>query len=72
MRKGKPAKVIEKALVKLDSPAFLYLQSRRRLWAEKDLSSSPGPVQFWGPTSRQMPKTVALNREYHSLEFKFD
>jgi pyrophosphate--fructose-6-phosphate 1-phosphotransferase len=72
MRKGKPAKVIEKALVKLDSPAFLYLQSRRRLWAEKDLSSSPGPVQFWGPTSRQMPKSVALNREYNSLEFKFD
>lgn len=72
MRKGKPAKVIEKALVKLDSPAFLYLQSRRRLWAENDLSSSPGPVQFWGPTSRQMPKTVALNREYSSLDFKFD
>ncbi len=72
MRKGKPAKVIEKALVKLDSPAFLYLQSRRRLWAENDLSSSPGPVQFWGPTSRQMPKTVALNREYNSLDFKFD
>jgi pyrophosphate--fructose-6-phosphate 1-phosphotransferase len=71
MRKGKPAKVIEKALVKLDSPAFLYLQSRRRGWAEDDLSSSPGPVQFWGPTSRQMPKTVALNREYGSLDFKF-
>jgi pyrophosphate--fructose-6-phosphate 1-phosphotransferase len=72
MRKGKPAKVIEKALVKLDSPAFLYFQSRRRLWATNDLSSSPGPVQFWGPTSRQMPKTVALNREYSSLEFKFE
>lgn len=72
MRKGKPAKVIEKALVKLDSPAFLYLQSRRRLWAENDLSSSPGPVQFSGATSRQMPKTVALNRGYSSLDFKFD
>lgn len=72
IRKGKPAKVIEKALVKLDSPAFLYLQSRRRHWAENDLSSSPGPVQFWGPISRQMPKTVALNREYSSLDFKFD
>jgi pyrophosphate--fructose-6-phosphate 1-phosphotransferase len=71
IRKGKPAKVIEKALVKLDSPAFLYLQSRRRLWAENDHSSSPGPVQLWGPTSRQMPKTVALNRGYSSLEFKF-
>lgn len=71
MRKGKPAKVIEKALVKLDSPAFQYLQSRRRLWAENDLSSSPGPVQLWGPTSRQMPKSVALNREYQSLEFTF-
>jgi pyrophosphate--fructose-6-phosphate 1-phosphotransferase len=72
LRKGKPAKVIEKALVKLDSPAFLYLKSRRKLWAENDLSSSPGPVQFWGPTARQMPKTVALNRGYNSLEFKFE
>lgn len=71
MRKGKPAKVIEKALVKLDSPAFLYLQSRRKLWAEYDFSSSPGPVQFWGPTARQMPKTVALNRGYSSLDFTF-
>ncbi len=71
MRKGKPAKVIEKALVKLDSQAFLYLQSRRKQWAEYDFSSSPGPVQFWGPTARQMPKTVALNRGYSSLDFKF-
>jgi len=71
IRKGKPAKVIEKALVKLDSPAFLYLKSRRKLWAEKDMSSSPGPAQFWGPTSRQMPKSVALNRGYNSLDFKF-
>ncbi len=71
IRKGKPAKVIEKALVKLDSPAFIYFDSRRKLWAENDLSNSPGPVQLWGPTSRQLPKTVALNREYDSLEFKF-
>ena len=71
MRKGKPAKVIEKALVTLDSPAFIYFESRRKLWAENDLSSSPGPVQLWGPTSRHMPKTVALNREYESLEFRF-
>jgi pyrophosphate--fructose-6-phosphate 1-phosphotransferase len=71
MRKGKPAKVIEKALVTLDSPAFIYFESRRKLWAENDLSSSPGPVQLWGPTSRHMPKTVALNREYESLDFRF-
>jgi pyrophosphate--fructose-6-phosphate 1-phosphotransferase len=71
IRKGKPAKVIEKALVKLDSPAFIYFESRRKLWAENDLSNSPGPVQLWGPTSRQLPKTVALNRGYHSLDFTF-
>lgn len=71
VRKGKPAKVIEKALVKLDSPAFVYLKSRRKQWAEHDLSSSPGPVQIWGPIARQMPKSVALNREYDSLEFRF-
>lgn len=71
IRKGKPAQVIEKALVKLDSPAFIYFDSRRSLWAENDLSNSPGPIQFWGPTSRQMPKTVALNREYDALDFRF-
>ena len=71
IRKGKAAKVIEKALVKLDSPAFIYFDSRRKHWAENDLSNSPGPVQLWGPTSRQMPKTVVLNRKYNSLEFKF-
>ncbi|MBL0224213.1 MAG: diphosphate--fructose-6-phosphate 1-phosphotransferase [Geobacteraceae bacterium] len=71
IRKGKPAQVIEKALVKLDSPAFIYFESRRKLWAESDLSSSPGPVQLWGPTSRQLPKTVALNRQYSSLDFRF-
>lgn len=71
IRKGKPAQVIEKALVKLDSPAFIYFDSRRKFWAENDLSNSPGPIQLWGPTSRQMPKTVALNREYDSLEFRF-
>ena len=59
------------ALVKLDSPAFIYFESRRKLWAENDLSNSPGPIQFWGPTARQLPKTVALNRQYHSLDFKF-
>lgn len=72
IRKGKPAQVIEKALVKLDSPAFAYFESRRKLWAEKDLSNSPGPIQFWGPTSMQMPKTVALNRGYKSLDFRFN
>lgn len=71
IRKGKPAKVIEKALVKLDSPAFIYFSSRRKMWAENDLSNSPGPIQFWGPTSRQMPKTVALNRGYETLDFVF-
>jgi len=71
IRKGKPAQVIEKALVKLDSPAFVYFDSRRNLWAENDLSNSPGPIQMWGPTSRQLPKTVALNREYNSLNFNF-
>jgi pyrophosphate--fructose-6-phosphate 1-phosphotransferase len=71
IRKGKPAKVIEKALVRLDSPAFIYFESRRNLWADNDLSNSPGPIQLWGPTSRQMPKTVALNREYSSLDFEF-
>jgi pyrophosphate--fructose-6-phosphate 1-phosphotransferase len=70
-RHGKDEMVIEKALVKCDSPAFEYFASRRAAWAAEDLFCSPGPRQLWGPASMQMPMTVALNRSYSSLEFKF-
>ena len=70
-RHGKDEMVIEKALVKLDSPAFKYFESRRSIWAAEDLFCSPGPRQLWGPAAMQVPITVALNRDYASLEFKF-
>ncbi|MFC1478118.1 diphosphate--fructose-6-phosphate 1-phosphotransferase [Candidatus Margulisiibacteriota bacterium] len=70
-RHGKDEFVIEKALTELDSPAFKYFAQRRDKWAKKDLFASPGPRQLWGPSSRQMPISIALNRNYRSLEFNF-
>jgi len=70
-RHGKDEMVIEKALVKLDSPAFKYFESRRAAWAADDLFCSPGPRQLWGSSAMQIPMTVALNRDYASLAFKF-
>ncbi len=70
-RHGKDEMVIEKALVELNSPAFQFFESRRVLWATQDLFNSPGPRQLWGPSSNQMPITVALNRAYSSLSFDY-
>jgi diphosphate-dependent phosphofructokinase len=64
MRKGKPEEVIEKSLVKLSSPSFKTFAENRGRWASEDLFSSPGPIQHWGPTSRQIPITVALDQGY--------
>ncbi|MEI7904843.1 MAG: diphosphate--fructose-6-phosphate 1-phosphotransferase, partial [Candidatus Firestonebacteria bacterium] len=62
--------VIEKALVKLNSPAFKYFAANRAKWGAGDFFTSPGPRQLWGPVCNQMPMTVALNQEYSKLEFK--
>jgi pyrophosphate--fructose-6-phosphate 1-phosphotransferase len=70
-RHGKDEMVIEKALVKLDSPAFQYFASRRAAWAAEDVFCSPGPRQLWGPAAMQLPMSVALNRKYASLAFRF-
>jgi pyrophosphate--fructose-6-phosphate 1-phosphotransferase len=70
-RHGVDEHVIEKALVKLDSPAYEYFKSRRDDWAGSDQFSSPGPRQFWGPTANQVPMTVAINQGYGSLDFNF-
>ena len=68
-RQGKDEFVIEKALADTKSPAMEFFTSRREAWADEDLFSSPGPRQLWGPVSRQIPMTVALNRKYSSLDF---
>ncbi len=63
-RKGKAEEVIEKSLVKLTSPSFEAFAINRDKWAQHDLFSSPGPIQHWGPTSRQIPISVALDQKY--------
>ena len=68
-RHGKEEMVIEKALVRTDSPAFRFFAGRRAAWAEADRFTSPGPRQFWGPTSKQVPILVALNQGYPDLKF---
>jgi pyrophosphate--fructose-6-phosphate 1-phosphotransferase len=68
-RHGKDEFVIEKALVRMDSPAMRHLLSRRAAWMEGDLFCSPGPRQLWGHAAHQMPITVALNSGATSLEF---
>jgi len=70
-RHGHDEMVIEKALVETNSNAFNYFGSRRSDWSESDRFSSPGPRQLWGPSSKQIPVTVALNRNYSSLVFDF-
>ncbi|MEN6440627.1 MAG: diphosphate--fructose-6-phosphate 1-phosphotransferase [Syntrophobacter sp.] len=64
MRKGKEEFVIEKSLVSLDSPSFKAFAENRDKWATSDLFSSPGAIQYWGPTSRQIPISVALDQKY--------
>jgi pyrophosphate--fructose-6-phosphate 1-phosphotransferase len=75
MRKGKTEEVIEKSLVSLSSPSFGAFAANRDRWAREDLFSSPGPIQHWGPTSKQIPISVALDqgyRDYRSFDFGAD
>ncbi len=69
-RHGKDEMVIEKALVKTDSPAFKFFQACRDRWSREDCFASPGPRQLWGPVSSQIPMTVALNQGYAGLSFE--
>ncbi len=69
-RHGHDEFVIEKALVKMDSPAMLYFASRRDEWTADDLFSSPGPRQMQGTAAYQQPISVALNSGADSLSFK--
>jgi pyrophosphate--fructose-6-phosphate 1-phosphotransferase len=69
-RHGKDEFVIEKALVKMDSPAMSFFASRRSDWSADDCFASPGPRQLWGPAAYQQPVSVALNSKSDSLAFK--
>ena len=68
MRKGKEEFVIEKSLVELSSPSFTIYAQNRDKWAEQDCFSSPGAIQYWGPTSRQVPIIVALDQDYPDFD----
>ncbi|MGL4677474.1 MAG: diphosphate--fructose-6-phosphate 1-phosphotransferase [Brevinema sp.] len=68
-RHGQDEFVIEKALVKLNSPAFEFFVSRRKAWAQDDCFTSPGPRQLMGSMAKQVPISVALNRSYENLNF---
>ncbi len=68
MRKGQPEAVIEKSLVELASPSFGVFAENREKWAQEDLFSSPGPIQHWGPTSKQIPISVALDQGYEDYK----
>lgn len=63
-RKGQDELVIAKSLVETNSPAFKTFTENRDKWAQDDLFSSPGPVQYWGPVSRQLPILVASDQGY--------
>lgn len=68
-RHGQDEMVIEKALVRTDSPAFKFFLASRERWAREDHFSSPGPRQLWGPVANQLPALVALNQGYRDLKF---
>jgi pyrophosphate--fructose-6-phosphate 1-phosphotransferase len=68
-RHGHDEFVIEKALVKIDSPAMQYFATYRAEWAASDRFASPGPRQMWGPTALLHPMTVALNSGAKTLNF---
>ncbi|MBT5954111.1 diphosphate--fructose-6-phosphate 1-phosphotransferase [bacterium] len=69
MRDGEPRLVIEKALVKMESPAFKSFKDNRISWAKQDGFISPGPIQFWGPLSKTLPELVVLNEDYKTSSF---
>jgi pyrophosphate--fructose-6-phosphate 1-phosphotransferase len=63
-RHGKNKPVIQKALVDLKGKPFKALAAKRRQWAMEDDYTSPGPIQFWGPTvvADAVPETLRLER----------
>lgn len=69
MRHGKEELVIEKSLVDLKSPAFLYFEKRRKLWAKERLHNSPGPIQY-SEGCYEVPISVALNEGYKDFIFE--
>ena len=62
-RKGKEKPVIKKALVELKGEPFKYLSKVRAIWAEQDVFTFPGPIQFFGPAEVTEVTTYTLMLE---------
>ncbi len=63
-RHGKDKAVIRKALVELKGKPFKAFAALRKKWAGEDDFTSPGPIQFWGPSevADSVPETLRLER----------
>jgi pyrophosphate--fructose-6-phosphate 1-phosphotransferase len=63
-RHGKDKPVIQKALVDLKGKPFKAFAKLRKSWAVEDDFTSPGPIQFWGPSNvaDSVPETLRLER----------
>jgi len=63
-RHGKDKAVIRKALVDLKGKPFKAFTTLRKTWAMEDDYTSPGPIQFWGPSdvADSVPETLRLER----------
>lgn len=64
-RHGKDKPVIQKALVHLKGKPYKKFCDLRKKWSKEDDYTSPGPIQFWGPTEVAdiVPETLKLERE---------
>ncbi len=63
-RHGEMKPVIQKALVKLDGPAFQKFASQRDDWATHTLYLYPGPIQYFGPAEVCDQPTLTLRYEH--------
>jgi pyrophosphate--fructose-6-phosphate 1-phosphotransferase len=62
-RHGKMVPVIKKALVELDSPAFLEFENHRAVWAKETSYAFPGAIQYFGPAEVSDRPTITLALE---------
>jgi pyrophosphate--fructose-6-phosphate 1-phosphotransferase len=64
-RHGKEKPVILKALVELNGKPFKTFSSQRAAWAKDDAYTSPGPIQYWGPSAVAdiVPETLRLEHK---------
>jgi pyrophosphate--fructose-6-phosphate 1-phosphotransferase len=59
-RHGKFKPVIKKAMVELDGAPFKKFASKRKEWSISNRYISPGPIQFVGPASDSLSRTLLL------------